>query len=277
VFPIITKYFMTFYPSGLNSAMENANQLMQAPLGVFGQSLALAVAPALSEFYAKKDMERFLAQFSLTLRNVVFLTVPFTALFAVFSHQIVQALFQHGAFRAEATERTALCITTAGLGIFAWCMQPVLMRGYFSLQNTLRPIIFGTICTVLYVGGSWFIVSQQYPFYWLPAWASVCVLLMAVAMFQDLSDLVGGLDGKALLITFLKSAVAATVAGVALYASTLVLPSSTHGLGKWAAIGMIGIFGIGFAWVYYFAARFLQMPETAYLDRALAKLNRFKK
>lgn len=277
IFPIITRYFMTYYPEGTNTAMEFSNQIMQAPLGVFGQSLALAVAPALSEFLATQQMDKFRTQFSLTLRNVIFLTVPFTALFGVFAQPIARALFEYGKSGPEDTARTAVCVSAAGIGVFAWCMQPVLMRGYFSLQNTIRPILWGTICTVLYLIGSYAVVSQKLPFYYLPAWASVCAIVLAILMYVDLGRQVGDLDTPAVLTTLGKSFVAAAVGGAVLWGANQIIPANTAGLGKLAAIGLIGLFATGFGWVYYFMARLLKMPETAYLDRALAKLDRRKK
>src|SRR5690606_36967450 len=59
VFALILQAFSTYYADGVNTAMNVANRLMQAPLGVFGQALALAAFPALAQFFAQGKMEMF--------------------------------------------------------------------------------------------------------------------------------------------------------------------------------------------------------------------------
>ncbi len=54
VYGLIMQSLASKYPEGINTAVDLANRLMQAPLGVFGQSLALAAFPALSQFFAQK-------------------------------------------------------------------------------------------------------------------------------------------------------------------------------------------------------------------------------
>ena len=49
---------------------------MQAPLGVFGQSLALAAFPALTQFFAQKRMDMFRDQLASSMRTVLYLSLP---------------------------------------------------------------------------------------------------------------------------------------------------------------------------------------------------------
>ncbi|MCE9557703.1 MAG: murein biosynthesis integral membrane protein MurJ [Armatimonadetes bacterium] len=277
VFPIITRYFGNYYGSGVVSSLENMNQLMQAPLGVFGQSLAIAVLPALSQFFATGDMAKYRHQLASSLRQIIFLSAPFCAMFVLFSHDIVKAIFEHGKFGPDATARTAAALTMAGVGIIGWCMQPVLMRGYFSVHKTLPPVIMGTICTFIYVGGCYACVRFGFGQESMPLLGSFLAMAMAVAMTFGLCKEVGKIDLVAMSVTLIKSVVAAFGAGLVLVASHQVMPDAASGVGRFGQVAMVGFVLVVFAWAYYFLCRKMRMPEVEYLDRAISKLDRKKK
>lgn len=267
VFPLITRYFGNYYETGTVSALENMNQLMQAPLGIFGQSLAIAVLPALSQFVAEGNMDRYRDQLSLTVRNCIFLSAPFVALFIAFPEPIIRVLFEHGKFTAADTARTAPALMTAGIGIVGWCLQPVLMRGFFALHRTLPPVILGTICTAIYVAFCTIAVKVGWSHPMLPLAGSVCALLMSVAMLVVVQRYCGTLDTKGMAVTFGKATLAAAVGAILLVVGKPFILAAP----KLAGIGLTVVLGLAFAWAYYFVARMLKMPETSTLSRALAR------
>ncbi|MFX8397142.1 lipid II flippase MurJ, partial [Acinetobacter baumannii] len=73
---LISQKFASPYPVGANSVVSYSNNLMQAPAGIFGQSLALAIFPVLTQFYAQNRMDLYCKQVEKTLRTVVYLSVP---------------------------------------------------------------------------------------------------------------------------------------------------------------------------------------------------------
>ncbi|HWA83073.1 MAG TPA: lipid II flippase MurJ, partial [Fimbriimonadaceae bacterium] len=77
---LITQKFASSYDAGVNTVMTLSNNLMQAPLGIFGQSLALAAFPVLAEFYATKQNTAYRRQISKTLLTILYLAIP-SALF----------------------------------------------------------------------------------------------------------------------------------------------------------------------------------------------------
>jgi putative peptidoglycan lipid II flippase len=278
VFPIITRYFGNFYEVGVVSAMETMNQLMQAPMGVFGQSLAIAALPALSQFFAQGEMGRYRLQLASSLRTTIFFSAPFMAIFFLYSPEIIRAVFEHGKFDPAATERTASALSMAGIGIVAWCMQPVLMRGFFSIHKTVAPVIMGTICTAIYAGSCYVISQQQLPYMYMPLAGSISALLLAVMLLKVISKEIGGLDFVAMSVTLIKALIATTGAGLLLFASRYVLPQSDTAGGRIGHLVMVLFVLVSFGWVYYFIAKALKMPETETLDRAMSKVGgKFKR
>ncbi|MCW5936289.1 MAG: murein biosynthesis integral membrane protein MurJ [Fimbriimonadaceae bacterium] len=271
VFALILNVFATFYKDeSLVSALDNANRLVQAPLAIFGQSLAIAAFPALAQFFAQGRMDAFRDQVSSTLRTVVFLAVPATVLLITMPTAIIRLLLEHGAFGPEETARTIMVLRPFAIGIVAWCAQPVLMRAFFAVQQTLTPVVLGTIATAVFLG----LCGLSYLLAWPPALltlsGSIAAVVMAALLLVAIKRQVDGLDIRGILRTLgLALASTAPIAGLWFALDALVVQPHP---GKLVAGSVLLLGGLTGAWAYYFAAKRLGMPETAYLDRALKRV-----
>lgn len=267
---IITQKFASSYAAdGVNTVLALSNNLMQAPLGIFGQSLALAAFPVLAEFVATNRMDLYRDQISKTLRTVLFLGVPSGILLAALAPQVVHVLYGYGK-ATEDPEQLAAVVRSLRLysvAIFAWCMQPVLMRGFFSLQKTLKPVALSTILTVLFIVlGS--LATKNSPDYGMLIWATnICALLLAFVLFVTLEGDVGKLDRRGIALTLVKSAAASTLSGGFAWGCMQVIRPSSR-FSEAASLFFVGLVAL---WVYYFAAKLFKMPESVYFSRALRR------
>ena len=272
VFGMIMQFFGSYYDKGTNSTLDYANKLMQAPLGIFGQSLALAVFPVLTQFFTQGKMDLFRRQLDSTMRTVMYLTVPASVLMAMMAPQLVSAFFKHGAFKAEDVGPTAVCLRLFCIGIWAWCLHPVIMRAFYSIQDTKTPVIIGTVTTGIFV---LLILALRgsMGYLCLPLAGSIAPMIMVVMMAVVLTPRIGGIDIKGLAITlgkaFVGSLSVVLVGGVVANTS---LGSLEHGKVATLAI-TLGAFLVSM-WGYYFITKALGMPESAYVERAMAKINR---
>lgn len=274
VYGIIMRGFGSYFPDGINTALDLANKLMQAPLGVFGQSLAIAVFPALTQFYAQQRMDMFRAQLARTLRTVLYITIPISVVMVVLAEDIVTVLFQYGKFKGSDTSVVAACVQMFALGIAPWCLQPVLMRAFFSIQSTVKPIVLGTLTTVVFFGLAWVLHLTPLGYLGLPLASTLSATLLAVAMLIVIARDIGDIDVRGLAVTAGKSLLASVAAGLVLFAGTQLLPYGT-GVGRnlWAFVRLGGV-GLVAGWVYYWITRKLAMSETEYVERALARIDR---
>jgi putative peptidoglycan lipid II flippase len=276
VYAIIMMRFGSFYPDGTVTSLDLANKLMQAPLGIFGQSLAIAVFPALSQFFAQQRMDLYRMQIAGTLRTVIYITVPISAIMFVLAPQIVTAVFQYGRFEAADTHATALCLQMFAFGITFWCMHPILMRGFFAIHVSVTPIVIGTITTVLFVGLSWSLTATPLSYLGLPLASSLSAGALALMLMLFLNRKVGNIDPAGVAVTLGKSLLAALALVAVLYAGLAILPTGVgEGRNLWAIVTIL-VAGLAASWAYYFVSRLLKMPETKYVDRALAKISRSK-
>lgn len=271
VYPIILRSFASYYPSG-PSYIYYSNLLMQAPIGVLGQSLAIAVFPALSQFYAEERMDMYRRQMASTIRTVIYLTLPISAFMALAAPQIVAGLYEHGKFSAEAAHNVAHCLQWFCIGITAWCVHPVITRGFFAIQNSLTPTIIGTFITVFFIGLVYALKGTPLALLALPLASSVSAILLALCMIAFLMPRIGGLDLGGIVMTLLKSA-AATALMIAITWAVLRSPLG-HMTSSHRIVGLLFILlmAVPGGMVYLFATKLLKMPESAYLDKALAKM-----
>jgi putative peptidoglycan lipid II flippase len=274
VYGLIMRGFGSYYPDGVNTALDLANKLMHAPLGVFGQSFALAVFPALTQFFAQGRMDLYREQCARTLRTTLYVGLPVSALLLVLAHDVVAAVLQYGRFGAADTAVVARSLQWFSLGIAAWCLHPILMRAYFSMHRSVKPIVMGTVATAIFVGLAFVLGWTPLGFYSLPLASSISAIVLALMMLIALRKDAGGLDLAGIAATFGKGLLGAVAAGLVVYAGASLLPTGEGlGLGRnAAAFARLAVLGISGIWVYYGVTRALGMPETAYINRALGRL-----
>jgi len=271
VYDLFSRFFGSMFEVGVNSWLKYANVLMQAPLGVFGQSLAIAVFPALSQFYAQQRMDLYRDQLGATLRNTLYLSVPVSALFLVAADPIVATIFQQGKFTADDTRQVAELLRWYGIGVWAWCLHPVLMRAFFAVQNTVLPIVLGTVTTLVFLGVV-FVLKDTVGYRILPIASSIAATGLVAALLIAVRAKIGSIDFGGLFATLVKSA-AASAAFAAITYGALQLPIAQAATdSKLAAIFLLFLIALPGAWAYYFLTRAMGMPEAKTLERAMNRV-----
>jgi putative peptidoglycan lipid II flippase len=270
---LITQKFSSSYGwPGVHTVLALSNNLMQAPLGIFGQALALAAFPVLAEFVTLGRMDKYRDQISRTLRTVLYLCIPSGALMCALAPLIVHVLYGYGE-AANNTRNLAAIVESLqiySLGIFAWSMQPVLMRGFFSLHKTLKPIAVSTGMTIVFIALCVAATKMSPDYRLLPAATDICAVALAVLLYATLEKDVGRLDRPKIFATMLLSFIASGVAGAVAYGLLQVF----HPTGKIAEFADLIFIGLLSAWVYYFITKAMKMPETEYVSRIVDRVGR---
>ena len=148
---MVNKEFASFLGKGDTTAIMNAYRLMLLPIGVFAQAMALAAFPTLSSQAAEKNIPAMRRTMNQSLRNILFLTVPASALMFLLAEPVITFLLQSGKYTHADTLVTASALRSLSLGIFAWSCQSLLTRGFYALQNSKVPVISGAIVSVIFV------------------------------------------------------------------------------------------------------------------------------
>lgn len=125
---------------GALTAMNNAARLYQFPLGVLAISLATAAFPTFSLFASRRDYDGLRQSVAQALRLAIFVGLPSGAMLVILGKPIVSLLFEHGRFGPAETLRAQSILIWYGLGMTAYCCQHILLRGFYSLGDTITPM-----------------------------------------------------------------------------------------------------------------------------------------
>jgi putative peptidoglycan lipid II flippase len=132
---------------GAVSAIYYGNQLVQLPLALIGTAMATAVFPLFTS-----PREVFEDVFQKSLRVVLFLALPATVGLGVLARPLVELLFEHGAFKADATERTAGVVLLYATGLWCFCANQIQARAFYAKKDTRTPVRVSATMVFLNLG-----------------------------------------------------------------------------------------------------------------------------
>jgi putative peptidoglycan lipid II flippase len=218
----VNSLFASYLFKGAISSIERANRLMQLPIGIFGQSIAIGFYTTLAAQYANDKMDDFRETVNYGLRSVAFVTIPAAVLLVILRVPIIELLFQHGRFSAQATKDVADPLIFYSIGIVAWSVHPLLARSFYSMHTTWTPVITGTLVTALFVPLNWVLMHAMMhtPF----RGHSGLALATSIAAFGDMALLLfllrrraGGINLRRIFTSMGKTAVVSAFMGVGVW------------------------------------------------------------
>jgi len=147
---IVNQNLASTLSDGMIAALRQAQRLMQLPIGVSAIAIAVAIFPTLTSQAATDQMKGFRNTFSLGLRSVLYITVPFSAAMAVLREPLIRFMFEFagGKFHAEDTQATAYALLFYCIGLFAYSSIHVLSRTFYALKDTKTPV-FCAVCALI--------------------------------------------------------------------------------------------------------------------------------
>ncbi|MEA4925748.1 MAG: murein biosynthesis integral membrane protein MurJ [Syntrophomonadaceae bacterium] len=149
---LVTQNLASGLAEGSISALRLAQRLMQLPIGIFGIPIAMAVFPSMNLQVVRNEINDFKRTFSLGLRAIFLITIPASVGLLALREPIIGLLFQQGRFTASDTVSTGLVLAFYCIGLFAYSAIPLLNRVFYSLQDTITPVVIGGASVVLNIG-----------------------------------------------------------------------------------------------------------------------------
>jgi len=124
---------------GAASGLAYGNFLIQAPLGILSSSLILPLLPKFSKLRNDKN-DRGLQKKLISGIEYCFLAAIFlTGFFITFNNQIVQLVFQRGAFDYSAALKVKNILIAYAVGIPFYLYRDLLVRTYYSIEKANFP------------------------------------------------------------------------------------------------------------------------------------------
>jgi len=198
--------------SGSLSIFNLANNLQSFPIGIFGISFAIAAFPALSE--SAFDKEKLTANFSSTMRQILFFIVPATVLIIALRAQIIRVVLGTGQFNWQDTISTMNTLGFFALSLFAQATMPLLIRVFYARHNSSTPFYLGLFTIILNIGLSFYFGASM-GVAGLALAFSIANILNFILLWSWLYFTIGNLDISNILISVLKFTASAIAAGLA--------------------------------------------------------------
>jgi putative peptidoglycan lipid II flippase len=251
--------------------LNNAFRFMQLPLGLFGVAIASATLPSISRSAAANDLGEFRHTIRHALSLVMLLTIPSAAGLAVLGRSMIGAVYQHGHFRASDTEQTAMALSCYAIGLVGYSAVKILAPAFYALNDARTPMTVSMISIVVNFVTAWSLIHFLH---FGPAGLALSTSVVALFNFAVLLMLlrarIGGVEGGALALNFVKIALAsALMAGVCWAVSAGVHRVLAPGFKERITDLLLSI-SAGSA-AFYGICYWLRVPELEDAEQAVAK------
>jgi putative peptidoglycan lipid II flippase len=151
----LMKFFAAYLPEGNVAALVFSWTITLIPVGLLGQAVATASFPFMARLAVEDRVPEMNSLINTTLRYLA-LVIPLSVVLIVVRHEIVQVLFQRGKFNAADTELAAGILIFLLPSAFALAAYTIIVRGYYAMQNTLFPALFGTMAVIASLPLYWY-------------------------------------------------------------------------------------------------------------------------
>lgn len=255
-----------------------AQHLQIVPVGLFGAAIAQAALPVLSSERARGKLDEFKATLLTTIHQILFLTLPATALLIVIRIPVVRLVFGASQFDWPSTVLTGKTLAFLAIGLAAQAVSLLLVRGFYALKDTKTPVLISLSVVALNITLSLYFVHVLKLDVWSLGLAfSIASILSGILLFLSLSLKVGGFDKGAILNPFLKMLMATAIMGAALYIPIKLLDQvifdTTRVVGLLVLTGLSTLFALS---VYVMLVWFLRVRELYTFMDLLKKIGRIQ-
>lgn len=263
-------FFASFLGARSLVIFDLAQTLVLAPVVLFGQSIAQASFPALSQ--KKNDKKSFDSIFVSSFNQILYLTLPLSALFIVLRIPLIRLFFGASRFDWFATVDTGRTLAYFSVSIAAQSLIYLLARGFYAHKDTKTPLIVTVAAVIVNIVLSYvFVLVLNLPIFFLAAAFSIANILAALILFVLLDRKIG-LPKKNIIITALKISIATLIMGIALYIPIKLLDQLVFDTTK--TINLIMLTGIASAAglaAYVFFTWILAINEARYIIEVIKK------
>jgi putative peptidoglycan lipid II flippase len=199
----IIRWFGSYLQSSSITWLSYGKTLMRVPLGVVGQAVGVASFPFLAQLYSEGKRDELNRTLNSTLKAMVLLLVPISALTIAESRPLVYLVFLHTRLHVPDLEATAATLACFSLGMFAWGAQGIVARGFYAIHDTLTPALVGTGLTVLNLPIYWLLVHRA-KHLGLALASSIGIIVYTVVLFTLLTRRTRNREARPLVAFFLK-------------------------------------------------------------------------
>lgn len=234
----------TVVASGIDggaSWLSYAFRLMQFPIGIFGVAIGTAAIPTLSRLASEANFQKFRDTLSDAIKLVFLLAIPSAFGLIALGDPIVRLIYQRGEFDAFDTNMTAWALTAYSIGLAGYAAIKVLSPAFYALDDARTPMYISLASILVHVPASFGLmqllstvgVTPERPNGFGHAGVALATSIVATVNFAALifcmRRRIKRINGRDILVSFVKILLASTAMSVAAYASYYFLHTRLGG------------------------------------------------
>lgn len=149
---IVDKSMASNLVDGSISALQYATRLDGLVRGTFITAITTVLYPMFSQDANKEGHNELKNSIIYGMNIIMLITVPASIGMIILSHPIVKLAFERGVFDSKATYMTAGALVFYSVGLTASALKMIIIRVYYSLQDTKTPMINSFITLLVNIG-----------------------------------------------------------------------------------------------------------------------------
>lgn len=255
-----------------------AQHLQVVPIGLFGATIAQAALPVLSREQSKGEIASFKVTLLTTMHQILFLTLPATAILIVLRIPVVRLVFGASQFSWADTVLTGRTVAFLAAGLAAQSVILLLVRGFYAFKDTKTPMFVSLITVLINVSLSVLFIRVMSLEVWsLGLSYAVSTNISLFLLLYFLSQKVSGFPSRDLFMPAFKMLVAAFIAAIALYVPIKALDQlvfdTTRTVNLLILTGLASIFGLI---VYVILVWLLKVKELTTFVNLIRQIGRWQ-
>ncbi|NLH75643.1 MAG: murein biosynthesis integral membrane protein MurJ [Acidobacteria bacterium] len=257
---LVNTVLVTPLAQGSVSWLNYAFRVMHLPLGLFGIAVGTVALPSLSKMVLDNDVGAVKSTLSDSLKMVLFLTVPTSALIVGLAVPVTRAIYERGRFTAADTVATAGALVLYTLGIPFMSALRNVAAVFYAHKDSRTPMMasFASIALNLVLNATLMWVLGFLAF---PLSTTLAAILNVGILYALLPRKIGAMPLGPLAAYAGRLAAASAAGGGAAWLGNTLLAArlGTSFVATAVSVAACGIAGLA---VFFVAARLLGLRET---------------
>jgi putative peptidoglycan lipid II flippase len=218
----IVRWFGSYLQPASITWLSYAKTLMRVPLTAIGQAVGVASFPLLTQLYSEGKFDDLNHLLNSTVKGLLLLIVPISALTIAQSSTIVYFVFTHTRLHGPDFQATGYSLAIFSFAMFAWGAQYIFSRGFYATHNTWTPALVGTGIMLLSLP-LYAVLVHRWQYIGLALASSIAIIFYMLVLFLLLNRHTGNHEASRVMMFFAKISLASAVAGVVCFRLTLWL------------------------------------------------------
>ncbi|MDD4294793.1 MAG: murein biosynthesis integral membrane protein MurJ [Candidatus Omnitrophica bacterium] len=258
---VLCSFTMIVGPGAI-AFIHYVNRFVQLPLAFIAVAISRVTMVDLSFYHKEDDLDKFKELLIFSVENVIFMVLPVTVFYIVFSKLIISVVFEHGAFSALYTAITAKVLISYSFGILFFCLIKIFVNAFYSLKDTMTPVktsLVSLVFNIVLSGILIFVMGVS----GVAVGSSIAALLNCYLLYKCLKIKIGSLDTGYIVYRFTKIFFLSIVAVLIPKFISIFLPANRY----WLLVLVLLQISI----LFFAGGLLLRIKQVEYLKKWLMK------